>query len=66
MYSFIVGNNEYKSAKGVNINVVALISHYKHKDVLFNSKCLRHTMDRIQCKDHRIGIYEFNKMFAMF
>ena len=23
-------------------------------------------MDRIQCKDHRIGIHEFNKMIAMF
>ena len=66
MYSFLVRNNKYKNAKGANINVVALIIHYEHKYVLFNSKCLRHVMDRIQCKDHRIGIYEFNKMFAMF
>ena len=31
------------------------------KDVLLNKKCLRHSMNRIQGKDHRIGIHEFNK-----
>ena len=27
-----------------------------------NKKCLRHLMNRIQSKDHRIGIYEINKI----
>ena len=31
MYSFFVDNNKHKKAKGVNKNVVATISRYKHK-----------------------------------
>ena len=38
-------------------NVVATISHNEYKDVLLNDKCLRHSMKRIQNKDHRIGTY---------
>ena len=30
------------------------------KDVLLNKKCLRHSMNKIQGKDHRIGIHEFS------
>ena len=37
-------------------------SHNEHKDVLFNKKCLRHWMNRIQSKDYRIGTYEINKI----
>ena len=48
MYSFLVDNNEHKKAKGVNRNVVAVISHNEYKDALLNNKCLRHTMNRIQ------------------
>ena len=34
MYSFlVVGNSEYKQAKGMNRNVVAIISHNKYKDI---------------------------------
>ena len=47
MYSFLVDDNsEHKKAKGVNKNVVA-ISHGKCKDVLFNQKCWRHSINRI-------------------
>ena len=54
MYSFLLDdNNEHKKAKGVNRNVVAAISHSKYKDVLLNYKCIRHTMNRIQSKDHK-------------
>ena len=53
MYSFLVDDNsEYKKAKGVKRNVVAAISHNKYKDVLLNNKCLRHSVNRIQSKDH--------------
>ena len=62
MYSSLVDNNEHKKANGVNKNVVATISHNEYKDVLLNKKCIRHSMNRIQSKDHRIGTYEINKI----
>ena len=63
MYSYLVDNNsEYKKAKGVNKNIVATINHNEYKDVLLNKKCLRHSMNRIQSKYHRIGDYEVNKI----
>ena len=46
----------------MNKNVVATISHNEYKDVLLNNKCIRHSMNRIQSKDHRIGTYEINKI----
>ena len=55
-------NSEHKNAKGVNKNVVSTISHNEYKDVLLNDKYLRHLMNRIQSKDHRIGTYEINKI----
>ena len=63
MYSILEGDNsEHKKAKGVNKNVVATISHNEYKDVLPNNKCLKHLMNRIQSKSHRIGTYEINKI----
>ena len=44
----------------MNRNVVATVSHNEYKDFLLNKKCLRHSINRIQRKDHRIGIYEIN------
>ena len=55
-------NSEYKKAKGVNRNVIATVSHNEYKDVLLKKKCLRHSINRIQSKDHRIGTYEINKI----
>ena len=55
-------NSEHKNAKGVNKNVVSTISHNEYKDVLLNDKYLRHLMNGIQSKDHRIGTYEINKI----
>ena len=57
--SFLVDNSEHKKVKGVNrnVNVVATISHNEYKDALLNNKCVRHSMNRIQSKDHRIGTY---------
>ena len=34
----------------------------EYTDVLLNKKCLRHLMNRIQSKSHRIGTYEINKI----
>ena len=62
VYSLLVDENtKHKKAKGVNKNVVATINHNQYKDVLLNKKCFRHSMNRIQNKDHRIGTYKINK-----
>ena len=66
MYSFLVDDNsEHKKAKGVNRNVVAIISHNEYKDLPLNNKCLRHSMNNIQSKDHGIGTYEINKIHCL-
>ena len=63
MYSYLVDDNsEHKKAKVVSKNVVVTICHNEHKNVLLNKKCLRHSMNRIQSKDHGIGTYEINKI----
>ena len=63
MYSFLVdGDSEHKKAKDANKNVVATISHNEYKNVLLNNKSLRHSTNRIKCKDHRTGTYEINKI----
>ena len=46
----------------MNRNVVATIRHNEYKDVMLNNKCLRHSMNRIQSKNHRIGTYEIKKI----
>ena len=45
----------------MNRYVVAKISHKEYKDALLDNKCLRHSRNRIQSKDHRIGTYEIKK-----
>ena len=62
MYSILVDDNsERRKAKVVNKNIVATIGHNEYKDVLLNNKCLRHSVNGIQRKDHRIGTYEISK-----
>ena len=62
MYLFLEHNDEHKKAKGVNKKVVAKIGHNEYKDVLWNNKHIRHSMNRIQTKDHRIITYEISKI----
>ena len=63
MNSYLVDDNsEHKKAEGVNKDVVATISHNGYKDVLLNKKYLRHSMNRIQNKNHKIRTYEINKI----
>ena len=67
MYSHLVNDNsEHKKAKGVNRNIVATRCHNEYKNVLLNKKCLRHSMNRIQRKYHKIGTYEINKIFLSY
>ena len=54
-------NSEHKKTKGVRKSV-ATISHNEYIDVLLNKKRLRHAVNRIQSKDHRIGAYKINKI----
>ena len=49
------------SKKGVNKNAVATISHAEFKDVLLNNKYLRHSVNRIQGKNHRRRTLETSK-----
>ena len=58
----VAKNGEHNKAKGLNRNVNATISHNEYKDVLLNNKYLTNSLNRIQSKDHRIGIYEINKI----
>ena len=53
MYLFLVENSEHKKAKVVNTNSVATISHKKYNNVLLINKCLRHSINRIQSKEHQ-------------
>ena len=46
----------------MNKNVVATTGHNEYKDVLLNNKCIRHSINRIQSKDHRKGTYEISKI----
>ena len=46
----------------MNRNAFGTIIHDEYK-VLLNKKCLRHSMNRIQSKDHGTGTYEINKIF---
>ena len=63
MHLFLVDDSsEHKKEIGVNKNVVATVSHGEYKDVLWNNECLRHLMIRIQSKNHKIRIYEINKI----
>ena len=54
MYFLAGDSSKHKKAKGVNENVVATISHGEYTDILLNKKCLTHSINRIQNKDHRI------------
>ena len=62
MCSYLVNDQK---AKGVNKNIVARISQNEYKDILLNKKCLRHSMNRIQRKDHKIGTYEKTRFFCL-
>ena len=60
--SLVIDSSEPKNPKGVNKNLVDKISHNEYKDVLLNKKYLRHSMNRTESKNYRIGTYEINKI----
>ena len=66
MCSFLLDDNsENEKEKGVNRNIFATMSHNEYNFFLLNNKCLRHSINGIQSKDHRIGTYEINR-FSLF
>ena len=55
MYCFLVDNSsEHKKKKNVNNNVVKTKIHDEYRNVLLNNKWLRHSMNRVQSKNHGI------------
>ena len=59
MYSMKkIDGKECNTAKGVSIAT----EFDKFKDILFNEKIIRHKMERIQSKKHKLGTYEINKI----
>ena len=38
------------------------MNHHEYKDTLLNNTCIRHSMNRIQSEDHRMGTYKINKV----
>ena len=41
---------------------LAMLSHNKYKDLLLSNKFLRHSINEIQSKDHRMGADKINKI----
>ena len=59
MYSLIsVDDEKVSKARGANKK----IRHKEFVDVLFNEKVIRHNMNRIQSKLHRVGTYRVYKI----
>ena len=67
IYTFITENNhESKKAEGINESAVDDELKYEdYKNTLFNRSYKRHEMNRIQCKDHNIGLYKINNIFCV-
>ena len=53
-----IDGKEHNTAEGVHIAT----EFDKFKDVLFNTKIIRHKMKRIQSKKHKLGTYEIDKI----
>ena len=64
MYSNIMENEKVnKAAKGIKKNVIENnIRHKAYKDTLFNERQMRHKMNTIRSKMHKIGSYKINKI----
>ena len=57
-----IDGKEYNTAKTVSIAT----EFNKFKDVLFNKNVIRHKIKRIQPKEHKLGIYEIDKISLCF
>ena len=55
-----------KKQKNAYKKLVVTISSNEYKNDLLKKKCLRHSMNEIQSKDHRIGAYEMSNISLSF
>jgi len=63
MYSYLLGDEEHKKAKGIRKNVIKNeIKHQNYLDVLFNGKRMHHQMNTIRSESHQINSYHINKV----
>ena len=54
VYSFLVDDSrQHKKAKDVNKNAAARVNLSKYKDILLNSKCLKHSINIIQSQNYK-------------
>ena len=53
-----IDGKDYNTAKGVNI--ATELKNFK--DVLFSEKIIRHKMNKIRSKKHKLGTYEIDKI----
>ena len=60
IYSLLLDNKEHKKAK--KKNVVSAMNYNGYKDALLNKKCIRHSINRIRCKDHWVRINKINQI----
>ena len=58
----ILASKSSENKKAIQVNKNVTISPNEYKDVSLNKKCLRHSMNRIQSKNHRMGTYEVEKI----
>ena len=64
MYPFLVNDiSEHEKAKGMN--KMLLQQEVIIQRCLLNNKYLRHLMNRMRSKNHRIGAYEIRKHFLL-
>ena len=56
-------SSEHEQAKCESKSVVATRSQGEYKDYLLHNKCLRHSVNRISDKNHKMETYEINKCF---
>ena len=62
MFFFVDDSSDHNKQRVWIKNDFVAISHNKYKYVLLNKKCLRHSMNEVQGKDHKIETYEINKV----
>ena len=60
-FHFVRWCREHRKANCRYKNAVATINLYEYKNILLNNKCLRHSINRTQSKNHNIGTYEISK-----
>ena len=53
-----IDGKQSNTAKGVN----TVTEFNEFKDALFNKKDIRHKIRRIQCRKHKLGTYEIDKI----